>query len=193
MHGPSDVNARESHPQEQTGEFAASASGDPLSPTSHQSSEVPTSPVAVLPPPVRCPQSRSPGCTRIEAYVEQRLVDSILQTVRLPQFSERIPIYRTIIHLRGKIGVWIILIRNAGSTKSAFAPRKHVRSRSERRLSPEVILPAFLTCLRLHFAGLLRLARRRFRSLFCYPLSMPWSQPRHDRLFALHRALAIFP
>ena len=35
--------------------------------------------------------------------------------------------------------------RNAGSTKSAFAPRKHARSRSERRLSPEVLLPAFLT------------------------------------------------
>ena len=33
--------------------------------------------------------------------------------------------------------------RNAGSTESAFAPRKHARSRSERRLSLEVILPVF--------------------------------------------------
>ena len=37
-----------------------------------------------------------------------------------------------------------IAVRNAGSTESAFAPRKHARSRSERRLSPEVIVPAFL-------------------------------------------------
>jgi hypothetical protein len=38
---------------------------------------------------------------------------------------------------------WLLgVLRNAGTRKSVFAPRKHVFSRSEERLSAEVVLPS---------------------------------------------------